>query len=106
MEKSRSGIWEKLYELKNYDQAIRIVGGTGNSFCSSKCKCQVPEGFSNLLNKYRNTKEASKTGEVNGNLLSIDNTNGAKAIHECKAYWDDQTPYTKAFLAMMGEIEN
>lgn len=93
--------------MKNYDQAIRDVGGVGSSFCSSNCKCKAPEGFTNLqLNKYRSTKEASLTNEVNGKPLSIDNTDGAKAIHECKTYWDDQTSYTKAFIAVMGEIEN
>ena len=80
--------------MHNYDTAIRQVGGVGTSFCSSNCKCQVPEGFTNLRNKYRSTKEATKDNEVDGSLLSIDNTNGAKAIHECKQYWDEQSSYT------------
>lgn len=94
--------------MKNYDTAIRKAGGTGNSFCSSNCKCQAPNGFTNLqFHKYRNTKEASKDNEViTTNKLYIDNTDGAKAIHECKTYWDDQNSYTKAFIAVMGEIEN
>lgn len=69
--------------MKNYDIAIKEVGGIGTSFCSTSCKCQVPEGFTNVKNKYKNTKEATKDNGVDGNVLSIDNTNGAKAIHEC-----------------------
>lgn len=70
--------------MKNYDTAIREIGGLGNSFCSANCNCQAPEGFTNLqLNKYRNTKEATKDEEVMKNKLYIDNTNGAKVIHDC-----------------------
>ena len=51
--------------MKNYDTAIKEIGGLGTSFCSANCKCQAPEGFTNLqLNKYRDTKEATKDKEV------------------------------------------
>lgn len=70
--------------MKNYDTAIKEIGGLGTSFCSANCKCQAPEGFTNLqLNKYRDTKEATKDKEVLKNPLYIDNTNGAKVIHDC-----------------------
>lgn len=80
--------------MHNYDTAIKEVGGLGNSFCSLNCKCQVPEGFKYQRNNYKNTKEATKDDGVNKNNLFIDNTNGKKAIHECKEYWDEQSSYT------------
>lgn len=82
--------------MHHYDTAIKDVGGlVGDSFCSSNCKCQAPEGFTNLQShKYRDSKEANLKSETGSKPLNIDNIKGAKAIHECKAYWDEQSSYT------------
>ena len=37
-----SGLWDKLDNLRSYDNEVEMIGGTGGSLCQDGCACQLP----------------------------------------------------------------
>lgn len=86
-----TGLWDKLDNLRHYDQEVKKLGGSGDSLCQSQCPCQVPtnpalNSAQSSSGGYRNSHLAQTGTRVPATGPIYSSPDGKKKISDCGAW--------------------